>query len=339
MWAIPYNSVGFGGRPNIPTPAGRAPGATSDSLMYKAYSRYWHHKLLLAGMLTILYAFVGCNDVDWTQWTFEQKSGSANDTQTTQSAPAFDIEKNEPGASIAKSQTAQPIAIQSIDFLVLRIRAIRGTFSESGKIWNALNEEVLPVETQTLLRKNGLRVGIGKQSGWPQVKAILDAEQVKVFQNHRPVHNGLPLSIETDTIPRDQTLFLFRPDGTLPGATFEQSTNILRIEYWIPLDDADAVMLDMMPEIKLQRVQPRPDLSPQGWVQKPPYKPTRPLRELTARVKVAADEYVAFGPSKESQKPHLAGSLLLREEIDGRVYESMYIITPKIITIGEQTLP
>lgn len=307
--------------------------------MLKAHISAWRYTLTLLCMVTFLLAGFGCREIDWTPWASEQKATHANGAQASTPTPATGTGDNKTGPSLANGVTARPIALQSIDFLVLRVRAARGVFSESGKIWNPLDEEMIPADTQQILRKNGLRIGIGKQGAWPQIKALLDAEKVEVFQNHRPVQNGLPLTIEINPNPRDQTLFLFRPDGSLPGATFPQSTNVLRIEYWIPIDDSNAVMLELMPEIRQVRVHPRPSPSPDGWVQSPPYQPSRPLRELAARVRIDPDTFLALGPSRAAQQHHLAGSLLLCEEIDGRQYESMYFITPKVVTIGGPALP
>ena len=282
---------------------------------------------LLVCTVSFLLAWAGCREIDWTPWANNQEAAPTDDAQSTMSAPASSAGADKVGSLLTETPNVRPIALQSIDFLVLRVRAARGVFSESGKIWNPVDEEVIPADKQRILRKNGLRIGLGKQGAWPQIKALLDAEKVETFQNHRPVQNGLPLTIEIDPRPRDQTLFLFRPDGSLPGATFPQSTNVIRIEYWIPVDDAEAVMLELMPEIRQQKSQARQGLGPNGWVQPTPYKPSRPLRELAAQVRIGPDEFLALGPSRSAHQHHLAGSLLLCEEIDGRQYESMYFLS------------
>jgi len=297
------------------------------------------HNLPLVCTVFLLFTWTGCREINWTPWADKQDAAQADDARPSMTSPAPGSGAEDPARLSTEAATARPIALRSIDFLVLRVQATRGVFSESGKIWNALDEEVIPADTRAILRKNGLRIGLGEQSAWPQIKALLDAEKVKVFQNHRPVQNGLPLIIEVDPRPRDQTLFLFRPDGSMPGATFPQSTNVLRIEYWIPVTDAEAVMLELMPEIRQQRFQPRPSPGPSGWVQPPSYQPSRPLRELAARVRVGPDAFLALGPSRAAHQHHLAGSLLLCEEIDGRPFESMYFITPKVVTIGGPAPP
>ncbi len=272
----------------------------------------------------------GCTEEDLQRWRWpahepEQPAAVAGTAEAPATAPG--------AASVFPTPAGmndRPLVIQSIDFQILRVRAVRGAFSESGKIWNPLDEEAFPATTRALLRKNGLRLGVGKVASWPQIKAILDAEEVELSSDQQAVRNGLPLTVEIDPQMRDQTLFLFRADGTMAGRTYASSRMVLRIEYFISLADADAVVIDVMPEVVLPFVRPRPALGTGGWVQEELHQPTRPLRELAARAQIAPESFLAIGPSGAAQQGHLAGSLLLCEEIDGQVFESMYFITPQI---------
>jgi hypothetical protein len=192
---------------------------------------------------------------------------------------------------------------------------------------------------RTMLRNNGLRIGVGKHSTWPQIKAALDAEKVEISTNQQTLQNGVPLTVEINTQPRDQTLFLIRSDGTMPGAFFPQSTNALRIEYWIPPSSANTVMMELMPEIRLPRAAGQSNLAVAALQDPSVMYPSRPLRELTVRIAVGPDEFLAVGPSSVAQQNHLAGSLLLVEEVDGRRLESMCFITPKILSVPVPTTP
>lgn len=286
--------------------------------------------LALAGLVGwALLCVTGCHDGDWRFWRWLDRDADPQPIEGSVHAPS-----TAPGpASVFPTPAGiddRPLVIQSIEFQVLRVRAGKGAFSESGKIWNALDEEAFAATTRALLRKNGLRLGVGKLASWPQIKAILDAEEVEISTNQQIVRNGLPLTVEIDPQMRDQTLFLFREDGTMAGRTYASSRMVLRIEYFIPLTDADAVVIDVMPEIVLPFSRPRPTLGPGGWVQEEIQQTTRPLRELASRAQMAPETFLAIGPSGTSHQGHLAGSLLLCEEIDGQVFESMYFITPRV---------
>ena len=141
------------------------------------------------------------------------------------------------------------------------------------------------------------------------------------------VGSGLPLMLALDGRPRDQILFLFRPGGALGGVSFPESTNFLRIEYDISLTQAGAVTVRVMPEIRLP---PRPRRLTSGFPDRPWEQPARILYELAFEMEVGPDECFVIGPSPTAEQGHLAGSLLLCEEIDGRPFESMYFVTPRV---------
>lgn len=237
----------------------------------------------------------------------------------------------DPDLSIATpAGRLRPAIALQLSFDVLRTQVPRGTFSESGKIWNHVDEQVIPADLAANLQRNGLRIARGKANAWPPIKALLDAEKdITVWQNAMTVGNGLPLTIELDTHRRDQTLFLFRHDGTLGGVTLPDSMNLLRIEYAIPVTDPDAVILNVMPEIRLQP--PEPKLTLNGWTDRPLAPPSRVFRELAAQVQVGPDEFLALGPAPAAHRAHTMGALLLGREDQGREYECMLFVTPRVI--------
>jgi len=226
--------------------------------------------------------------------------------------------------------------LTQVRFDILRVRVPKGVFSESGKIWNRLEQEVLPAQTALLLQKNGLRVARGKLEDWRPIRALLDAEpHVTTGQNAITMNNGLPLLLELHAEPRDQLLFLYRPGGTLVGAPFRMSTNVLRIEYSVPLHDADALEIEMMPEIQLQHLPSSNTLRRPDELAQVPVPPGRILRELAFRITLQPGEFVTVGPSPAANEiPYVAGALLLCDELDGKRYESMFFITPQVSQTG-----
>jgi hypothetical protein len=227
----------------------------------------------------------------------------------------------------------QAVAALMLKFDVLRTQVPQGTFSESGKIWNHVDEQVVPAEMAALLQRNGLRVARGKATSWAPIKALLDAEKdVSSFGNAMTLNNGLPLIIELDAKPHDQTLFLFRPDGSWPGATLPGSMNLLRLEYEIPVDTPESVSVNVMPEVRLQA--PESSLVTEGWTGQPVTPPTRVFRELAVRVLIGPDEFLAIGPSAAVRRSHTIGGLMLSQTVDGRPFECMFFITPRIVRKG-----
>lgn len=254
--------------------------------------------------------------------------------QSTASAPGEDSADSSiaPSDEPTDANPSTPVAILSIDFQILRVRAAQGTFSRSAKIWNAIDEEILSPDAHVLLERNGLRVGAGQVADWPQIKAILDAEQVELQRDHQVVQNGLPLTVEVMPQMRDQLLFLFRPDGTMAGRSYGYSRTRLRIDYAISVMVADSVEAQVMPEIVLPTPEREQTLIPARRERYPVEEPTRPLWEIAVKTRIGPGEFLAVGPTEKVYEGHFAGTLLLVDEVDGRKLESVYFITPQIIS-------
>ena len=105
--------------------------------------------------------------------------------------------------------------------------------------------------------------------------------------------------------------------------------NLLRLEYEIPPDSPESVNVDVMPEVRLQS--PEPELTPEGWAERPVTPPTRVFRELAVRVLIGPDEFLAVGPSLAAHRAHTIGALMLGQEIEGRPFECMFFITPRVV--------
>jgi hypothetical protein len=233
-------------------------------------------------------------------------------------------------SNVTAALQQQQVVVLRVNFDILRTRVPKGAFSESGKIWNHLDEEAIPADVSTLLQRNGLRVARGKVDSWLPIQAILDQEKLETARTNMTLSNGLPLTIDLDQLKREQTLFLFRRDGSLAGVTCPMSGNRLRIEYEIPVTDASAVTVEVMPEIRQQPVLAQPRMNESGLLDRSIEEPGRVLRELAFRMTVAAGEFFVIGPSRTTHQVYLAGSLLLCEQIEGRQYETMYFITPRV---------
>jgi hypothetical protein len=240
---------------------------------------------------------------------------------------------------VAAVMQEQPLIILQVNFDILRARVPQGVFSESGKIWNHLDEESISAEVAATLQRNGLRVARGKTESWPPIQAILDHEKLETSRSDMTLANGLPLTVELDKREREQTLFLFRRDGTMAGVTCPMSRNLLRIEYEVPVTDASAVLVDVMPEIR-QRGTNTLMLNELGQLDQPMKEPTRILRELAFKMEIPAGDFFVIGPSRAAHQGGLrVGSLLLCEEIEGKRYETMFFITPRVYRADRSKKP
>lgn len=280
--------------------------------------------LALALVLT-----VGCEQPELWRWQFgpghsEVTRLEASEAAAPPAVPAADTPKTDPSRA--------GVVVTTFTFDVLQVRVPQGLFSESGKLWNHLDAGFLPAEDTALLHRNGLRVARAEAEAWPPIRAILETEpRVETAQTRLTMSNGLPLLLELDREPRDQILFLYRRDGTLAGAPWRGSTNILRIEYDIPPSDANAVLLEICPELRLDLPAAAVPRGGEQWSPHPMPPRSRIIRELAFRVQLAPGQFVAIGPSSTTRElPYIMGALLLCEEQEGEMFESIYLITPTL---------
>jgi hypothetical protein len=235
--------------------------------------------------------------------------------------------------AVSGDERRDPVKIVHIVFDVLRARVPAGVLSDSERVWSQLDTAAIPADSAAMLQPNGLRAARGKLSAWPAIKQIIEKEEhVEIAQNGMPLRNGAPLVIEPESQPKEQTLFLIRRDGKPAGASFPRSTNVLRVDYGIPVTNPNAVMIEVFPEIRLHGVPVRPRLTLNGWVDEQLELPHRSLRELMVRIEIGPDEFLVIGPSSAAHQAYLPGTLLLCEQIDGKAWESVYFITPKVVS-------
>jgi hypothetical protein len=272
----------------------------------------------------------GCNSLNWPVKKNQTSAGSLDITQNSNKAGPT-TKQDQPHDRQTSGLPQRPIIIRQVSFDILKARVAQGGFSKSGKIWNHLDEEAIPANTAVYLLKNGLRVARGKLDSWRPIKALLEREKdIQSSPNSTPKNNAAALTINLGSQPRDQTLFMIRPDGYLAGATYPKSTNQLRIEYGFSLTDPKSVLVRVMPEIKMPYTNPKYEAGSAGLVEVPSYQPTRILHELAFQMELGPDEFFVIGPAGNVNNNHLAGALLLCEQIKGKMYESIYFITPKV---------
>jgi len=149
---------------------------------------------------------------------------------------------------------APGVAIKAVQFDVLQVQAPLGEFSRSQKIWGHLDEQAVGVETQMILQRNGLRLGVGSRESWPPVHAILQAVSRRIVRTLPPSPpNSLSVSLQLNGEPLDQTVFFYRPNGTLWGSSFPGATDVFRITWEFNSDNIEQVVVYITPEIRQEQ--------------------------------------------------------------------------------------
>lgn len=290
--------------------------------------------LLLSGVLCL----AGCDASGPSPWGFAAQADPAP-AQPAGAVAAGPVPPviAPPSATTAGLAGRPPVVLATFTFDILRVRVPQGLFSESGKVWNHLDPDFLPAETAKLLHRNGLRAARADAASWPALRAILETEpRAETAQSRLIMSNGLPLLLELDLQPKDQILFLYRRDGTLAGAPWRSSTNVLRIDYGIPPAQMDSVLMEIAPELRLDSPAAHALRGAEHWDRNAFPERSRVIRDLSFRAQLGPGQFLAIGPSSATREmPYIMGSLLLCEEQNGEKFESMYFITPTVSLTGD----
>lgn len=199
------------------------------------------------------------------------------------------------------------------------------------KVWNHVRENALPSEQSLLLRRNGVRVGVGHEQWWDAVKAALDAVEGTQVNLPDPVRipPNYPLALELDSEPHDQTLFFMDYDGILTGSTWLQGRNVLRVSYVLDARGEDRVLLSAVPEVRQRQTGLRWIRTEAGLWQVPRFG-GRAFPAAGFSVGLEPGEFVLIAPSDKAGLFGLVGGAFLTEEKDGQRLDAYVFLRPVV---------
>ncbi len=228
------------------------------------------------------------------------------------------------------------ISRKAVQFRVIQVQAPLGEFSRSQKIWDHLDEQAVGTETQMVLQRNGLRVAIGTPESWPPVKAILDTIAKRTVRQLPPsMPNSLSVTLQLTGKPVDQTVFFYRPDGTMAGNYYTEATDVLRITWDFYTDNIEQVVVYVTPEIRQEKKGLAFQATLLGAAPVPIYG-GKVFDELACRLVVSPGGYIVIGPGPDVYHAGLLGKEFLVTQIDGEPYESMLVIVPEMLDLSQQ---
>jgi hypothetical protein len=268
---------------------------------------------------------------------------ATSDGLRTAAAPVADeppVADADTGFTLVRAAQAGPGAVapprRAYELAVLHILVPREQEVALEKIWNYLREDVLAADTDLRLRRNGLRVGVGHAQWWEPIRAALESlegHQVAPTTSLRmPV--GLPLALELDSEPRPQTLFCVGVDGFLSGGTWPESRNVLRVTYGPDLQDADRIVLRVIPEVHQKQ---------DGWrwvrteagLWQIPRQAMQAFDAAGFTLTLGPGEFALLAPSENARVRGLLGDAFLTRASEGRHYCSYIFLRPEARQVGE----
>ncbi len=226
------------------------------------------------------------------------------------------------------SATALPTVALETYVQVWRFRVPAGRISTTEQLWDHLDESIVAPRKSVLLRRNGIRVGVGRVASWPAVRAILVLHEPQVSASTPVVAGGGPWSLELADIADDTPLFYFDSEDRLTGARHAAGKLCLRMEHLLDLDNLAMLTLRAVPEIR--RDDP-PARQRMRLAAEPASNPTELFSALTFTMAVPPEHFIVIGPGPASRMPHLVGSRLFKSAENGEDFENVYCIVPKIL--------
>jgi hypothetical protein len=284
----------------------------------------------------LLLGLAGC---EWANRSFLAPRGAQPPVTLTDADSAFgdhtprgtSADGADPGAGAVPLPQGDALVVLS----VMQVRVPKNAHAEAEKIWNHLREDALPAERVLLLRRNGVRVGLGQARFWEAIKAGIEGIEGHSAEQLDPVRLPLryPLGLELDREPHDQTLFFVDGNGILSGATWTQSRNVLVVTCTLDPQHADRVLFSIVPEVRQRLPGLRWVRTPLGLGQEPRYDGRAyPAAGLT--LGLAAGEYVVLAPSDTADVTGIVGGAFLASENAGTRYELYIFMKPEVVHGG-----
>ncbi len=228
---------------------------------------------------------------------------------------------------------ARPSNPRVIDFAVFQAQVPVEGNAAMKAAWTHMRETLFDRATAVRLHENGLRVGVGNAGWWPAVKQALEQIEGCRVSRSEPIRVPVDfqLSLELDSEPREQTLFVVGRDGVLSGGTWPESRNILRVVASPPRSDG-SLRIDVTPELH-QRLEGWETVRSESGLYEVPRQNRVSFDSAAFALDLAADEYVLIAAEDGRQGGVIGGAFLTRA-IDGRAYASYVFIKPYAVALG-----
>lgn len=240
-------------------------------------------------------------------------------------AQGLELSPLAPGTKLQQSR--QFVILVRVYLIALELPM--GSVSDSEELWGYLNEEPLGARIGAALGLNGIRVGLGRDADWPQIrKTLMSLTARKPYTWNFNTPPAKAVSIPLKQTAGTQTIFQFAADRTLSGRDYEPGVNVLTIVPTIDYDNPSAVHISGAAAI---RSRPRPQYveTPGGFVLQ-----NRPavhrLPEMGFRLIVPPGGVVIIAPSQAAYRHTSPGAAFLINTQEGVRFEKVLVIVPEV---------
>lgn len=247
--------------------------------------------------------------------------------------PSTDSDPAQPtfGMMPRNTDTAAPNKQLMVHFRMATVLLPAGTASGSEDLWSYVDEEALGAETAAALGRNGMRIGVGRMSNWPDVADVLKRMTGRqVAMSHMPALPGSTIPVRLKERQPVQTIFVSLDDLSLSGEDYPPGSNILGINCRIDPNNRDSLLVTGVPQIESTRVRPKyvRDRGLRRFVPLPDWFEFTPLR---FRLRMDTGEFLVIGPGRRAQIPTSVGHHFLIRQREGIAFETVLVLMPRIV--------
>jgi len=263
----------------------------------------------------------GCPDT-WrrTGWSLSPEPRAASEVR--QADNAFTPARS--GTALT-ADTAPPAQIDVL-LRVLHVQVPTAQRAKAQAVWEQLREDLCDNETMQRLHRNGVRVGLGRTEHWEAIRAALDGIEGNRVHELPPLRTppAVPLALELDLKPQDQTIFYIDRDGIISGDTWLGGQRVLRVTYGLDLRDLTRIVLSVVPEIR-RRSEPGLDYTDAGWTTGP-RRAGKAFGAAGLAIELGTNEFLLVAPGDKADVFGLVGGAFLKQSVDGEAYDSYVFV-------------
>lgn len=233
----------------------------------------------------------------------------------------------------APKDPAPPIQLAT-RFEIYDVTMPAGAVSRSEMFWKIVDEEQVDPGTYDVLRRNGMRVGVAPVSDWPALR-----EQIAHLPVSTQVMNVTGREVANIDIPMkkdivSQSIFVFQPNGTLVGRTFEKCDNILALSFRQTPRKAGQLQLAMSPLVRSSKKH----LTYTVMGNEGEFNFTQAERALDVnlRVEIPLDHLLIVAPSEEAKTASSLGHAFLASDTPAEKQERMLVMVPRMFRLEQE---
>ncbi|MFN0135934.1 MAG: hypothetical protein ACKVS9_07420 [Phycisphaerae bacterium] len=240
------------------------------------------------------------------------------------------------GASVGRAAELPTERRNMLTLAVLHVEIPARELDAADNIWTHINESQIDADVGLRLSRNGLRVGVADLTAFEPIRVILDSIPRHRVTQPPPlsVPNGLPLVLEMDAEPRDQTIFCVAADGILSGGTYLQSRNSIRVTYGALPGESGRIRFYATPEIQQREDGFRWIRTEMGLWQQPNER-RFVVEAASFGLELKKGEMVIIAPSRAGRAAGLVGETLLARDFEGERYYSFVFMRPEVSDVGQ----